>query len=432
MVSADRNCTSSRANGAAWIFAIAAASSLAAQAEQRIALAADAPFLSVLGPVAGTFVVNLVLGLLVALTVPWFEVVAPRRKVIAAATAVVGIATGAAILFDTGGHFELFPVVLLGIAASLARFLSVLGDVSYVGLLPHQERVRWYFLKYFGAGAAGLLFLCMTLLSRHLLGRAAVIRDLLGGGIAIVLLAALLWRILPDFGERDAPSPRASWSTAVVDTFDELRSSSALWPTVAVFALLPLPTAALREAATLMLLQSTLDGGLELANADVGTILGLWSAFASFAGLFGGWFALRRISPERLVRAAIILATLGVLAWWALAISRPTSLLWVTTLACIDALCRGFSSVVILLLAMQTFGTLRHYATGYVWLVALAELLNAVARPLAHWFTGKLGTPVAIHVFAFAGLIVAAVCTAMWSGRLRRVQAIANGLRNAH
>ncbi|MGC4070221.1 MAG: hypothetical protein QM784_37285 [Polyangiaceae bacterium] len=415
-MNADPNPTSSRTNGPAWVFAIAAASSLAAQSEQRIALAASAPLQSALGPVASTILINLLLGILVAVAVPWFEVVVPRRKVLVTGIAVVGASTAAAVAFDTGGHFELIPIIVLTLAATLARFLSVMGDVSYVGLLSHEERVRRYFFKYFGGGTAVLLLQGMAVFSRNLFGRGAVVRDLLGAGVALVLLAALLWRILPDFAERDSPSPRTSWRTAVLGAIDELRRLELLWPAVAVFALLPVPTEALRQAARTMLWESPGNGGLSLNSVDIGTIFGVWASFASLAGLLGGWFALRRVSPERLVRASIALSTVGVLTWWALFISRQTGLLWVTFAACLDALCQGFVGVIVLILAMKVFGSLRHYATGYVWLVALAELLYALARPLAEWSNYKLGIATTIQVFAIATVIVATMCVALWSG----------------
>jgi hypothetical protein len=290
------------------------------------------------------------------------------------------------------------------------------GDVTYIGLLSHSERVDWYLLKRFGAALPGILLLSMVPLLHGVPGsQQTASRDLAIGGTVLIVLAGLLWWVLPEFGERDAPAPRTPWRKVIADATDDLLKLDSLWPTVAVFVILPLPAHSMHQIEVLMLLQPVSDGGFGLGNTDAGTIFGVFASVGSLAGLLGAWFTLRRVPPERLVYLAIALSTVGALGWWLLVASRQTSLVWVSVTACLEEFSNSFFGVVAIILAMQNFGVLRHYATAFIWLATAAGLSSAIARPIGGWVMNHTSGAAAIRVLAIASLVLAAGCAALWS-----------------
>jgi hypothetical protein len=398
---------SSGGNRTAWIVATSAASALAWLAEAKLPLALSFPSVQALDLSGHAWLGYVAVIFLVALGIPWIETFVPRRSLVAAATAMGGVALGTVAVLGCARPGATVSVVLVAMAALPLRHVALIGDVAYLGLLTHEERVRWYLLKRLGAALGGatpvvLAPLVLRAMPNH---EPAPNRELASLAAALLLLAGVLIWALPAFGERDAPMSRASWRTAACTAYHEFWHLDGLWMVVFASVLLPLSTSAIDHVVPYILVQSPSEGGYGIDNVTLGTIFGFLGTTASLAGLLAGWILLRSYSPQRLITVAAVATLAGVSGWWAFVVSKSTALLWLSAAVCLDQAGQGFANLVVLLLMMQIVGVTRCYATVLSWIVLCSVLSRMLISPIVAQVNLWLGFGNTMHLLALMAVL---------------------------
>jgi len=305
---------------------------------------------------------------------PFLEMFRSRRFYVYTTQLLAGICFALAALSMYTDHFFPLSVALFFCLAFFGATQDMAADGMYLAELSEKEQARWVgwqgtfynVSKVFSNG--GMVFLAGVLIAS--LGNVKAWSIVLGLYALVMFLVGLYnMQVLPrSETERSTADVSALWST-LVDVIRTFFQKPAVWGGIAFITLYRFAEGQAMKITPLFFLAKRADGGLELTEAQVGLLTGVYGTIAFISGsLLAGYLVSNKGLTRRMLLTLCAFFNLPFAAYAYLAISLPTDMLSISLAVSVEYFGYGFGFIGIILFIMQQLAPgkypLAHYAFG--------------------------------------------------------------------
>jgi len=225
--------------------------------------------------------------------------------------------------------------------------------------------------------------------------------------VAGVTVLMALWhaKVMPQ-GARAENTPKSLGAAGSIlwDSFVTFFQKKDVWKMVAFAFLYRTSVGLLEKTGPFFMVDSATKGGLGMSNEQLGIVYGTYGLVAVLVGsLLGGMFVAKR----GLKRSLLFLCfTLNIpnLTFLALAITLPTSVLWITTGVVVEKFFYGFGLVGYMIYLMQQLAPGKYTTTHYAFGTGLMGLCNMLTGTVSGYLQESMG-----YVTFFGFVMIATV-----------------------
>ncbi len=305
---------------------------------------------------------------------PFLEMFRSRRFYIYSTQLLAGICFALAAMSLYTANFFPVSIVLFFLLAFLGATQDMAADGMYLAELSEKEQARWVgwqgtfynVSKVFSNG--GMVFLAGSLIAS--MGNVKAWSIVLGLYALVMFLVGLYSiRVLPRTeSERSVRSGQEVWAT-LVDVIRSFFQKPFIWGGIAFITLYRFAEGQAMKITPLFFLAKRSSGGLELTEAQVGLLTGVYGTIAFIGGsLLAGYLVSNKGLTRKMLLTLCALFNLPFAAYAYLAWFLPTDMLSISIAVSVEYFGYGFGFIGIILFIMQQLAPgkypLAHYAFG--------------------------------------------------------------------
>jgi PAT family beta-lactamase induction signal transducer AmpG len=305
---------------------------------------------------------------------PFLEMFRSRRFYIYITQLLSAVCFALAALSLYTDHFFPISIAVFFLLAFFGATQDMAADGMYLAELSKKEQAQWVgwqgtfynVAKVFSNG--GMVFLAGSLIAS--MGNIKAWSIVLGLYALVMFLVGLYSiRVLPKTEtEKSVRSVSEIWTT-LVDVIRSFFQKPAVWGGIAFITLYRFAEGQAMKITPLFFLAKRADGGLELSEAQVGLLTGVYGTIAFISGsLLAGYLVSNKGLTRRMLLALCALFNLPFAAYAYLAWFLPTDMLSISIAVSVEYFGYGFGFIGIILFIMQQLAPgkypLAHYAFG--------------------------------------------------------------------
>lgn len=305
---------------------------------------------------------------------PFLEMFRSRRFYVYITQLLAALCFALAAMSLYTANFFPVSIVLFFLLAFLGATQDMAADGMYLAELNEKEQARWVgwqgtfynVSKVFSNG--GMVFLAGSLIAS--MGNVKAWSIVLGLYALVMFLVGLYSiRVLPRTEtERSVRSGQEVWNT-LVDVIRSFFQKPFIWGGIAFITLYRFAEGQAMKITPLFFLAKRSAGGLELTEAQVGLLTGVYGTIAFIAGsLLAGYLVSNKGLTRKMLLTLCALFNLPFAAYAYLAWFLPTDMLSISIAVSVEYFGYGFGFIGIILFIMQQLAPgkypLAHYAFG--------------------------------------------------------------------